>query len=840
MIRTSSPSVARVFVRSFSSTCSASRAPKSHLPMRDLDITRNPVRKGQAPTRFPTKFNPISSANNAQIQLPVGLVYNPAPSSPSPLYTPNVFLPETDSRKVNPEKTAQNVSTMPALKCKAERKYNLTEEQVHEIRKLRMSEPETYTRKALAQQFNVTPFTISLVSEASPERLDEMNSRLNLIESKLSEGRTLARLNKKKRVATWYNDSKYACFLLISFSLFLPEFLYLLCVWRFPTRFYYDDDDLADYAEDSFSDYESQAEDEGLSPKDLDNLEIGFVQVRSLLENIPISYAEKDIKNLLWENYFDVEKTSKYFKDLYSKKCKADEKARRLKAEKTTTKAIPAAEVSAREPSHLSTKNVESSFSELSLEEIKIKALTKSKKPRINIEEEFSKEKRKPSVNFVVIGHVDAGKSTLMGRLLYDAGAVDEHTIKKFEKESDVIGKGSFALAWVMDQTEEERTRGVTIDICQSSFETSTTHFTVLDAPGHKDFVPNMIAGSSQADFAVLVVDSSTNAFEAGFHLDGQTKEHAILVRSLGVHKIVVAVNKLDSVGWSRERFEEIKDQLYEFLIKIGFAKSQISFVPCSGLNGDNVFKSSKRPALAWYSEGSLLSHLEISEAMEKDTKYPFRMLASDVHPTEHSVNLTVSGRIQSGSVQIGETLYCAPSGKLAVVKTITSNDISVQWAVAGNNISLTLSGIDTQDMFVGDVLSTIEKPIGCYKRIICRVVIFDIKRPLITGLPFVLHRGRTNVPAKIRKIKTLISKADGKPIKKKTKHLVSGQSAIVEIELENPLPFELYKGNRELGRILLRSNGFTVGAGVIDEFIIKAKKIKENHDVIEQDGDLE
>ncbi|KAJ1800205.1 hypothetical protein LPJ59_001274, partial [Coemansia sp. RSA 2399] len=211
-------------------------------------------------------------------------------------------------------------------------------------------------------------------------------------------------------------------------------------------------------------------------------------------------------------------------------------------------------------------------------------------KKRINVVEEYSKShKTRETLNLVVVGHVDAGKSTLMGHLLYALGQVNERTIRKFERDAEKIGKGSFAYAWVLDETEEERSRGVTMDVATNSFTTEHRKFTLLDAPGHRDFVPNMISGASRADVAILVVDASTGEFEAGFDGNGQTREHAILIRSLGVRQLVVAINKLDMVDWSESRFDEITSRLLEFLTGCGYLKTDVRFVPVGGLKGINL-----------------------------------------------------------------------------------------------------------------------------------------------------------------------------------------------------------------------------------------------------------
>lgn len=216
----------------------------------------------------------------------------------------------------------------------------------------------------------------------------------------------------------------------------------------------------------------------------------------------------------------------------------------------------------------------------------------------------------KPNLNLVVVGHVDAGKSTLMGHLLYVLGQVSEKTMKKYQRDSDRLGKGSFAYAWVLDETEEERNRGITIDVALTQFETPHRKITLLDAPGHRDFVPNMISGASQADVAILVVDATKGEFETGFEYGGQTKEHSLLARGLGVSQMIVAVNKMDTVEFSQERYNFIQAQLDEFLRSIGLQSSQIFYVPCSGLLGENLVQSTSEQLKHWYHGPTLLEQI--------------------------------------------------------------------------------------------------------------------------------------------------------------------------------------------------------------------------------------
>lgn len=219
--------------------------------------------------------------------------------------------------------------------------------------------------------------------------------------------------------------------------------------------------------------------------------------------------------------------------------------------------------------------------------------------------------KEKGHVNVVVIGHVDSGKSTTTGHLIYKCGGIDKRVIEKFEKEATEMGKGSFKYAWVLDKLKAERERGITIDISLWKFETEKYFCTIIDAPGHRDFIKNMITGTSQADCAVLMIASPQGEFEAGISKDGQTREHGLLAFTLGVKQMIVCMNKMDekTVNFSKDRYEEIKTELTAFLKKIGYKTETIHFVPISGFNGDNMID--KSPNTPWYSGPTLLQALD-------------------------------------------------------------------------------------------------------------------------------------------------------------------------------------------------------------------------------------
>lgn len=392
-----------------------------------------------------------------------------------------------------------------------------------------------------------------------------------------------------------------------------------------------------------------------------------------------------------------------------------------------------------------------------------------------------------------------------MGRLLADLKAVDQRTLEKYRREAENIGKGSFAYAWVLDQDSEERNRGVTIDIASNRFETERTAFTILDAPGHRDFVPNMIAGASQADFAVLVIDAGVGNFEAG--LKGQTKEHTLLVRSMGVQRIVVAVNKMDLVEWHKDRFDEIEQQVSAFLTTAGFQAKNLAFVPCSGSLGDNITKRSADRLASWYTGPTLIEELEVSEPRTHSLEKPLRMTIGNVFRGSVNNPLSISGRIEAGSLQIGDQILAMPSGEKATVKSLEVDDETSDWAVAGQNVVLNLVNIDPAHLRSGDVACSLSSPIQNVTRFTAKVLAFEHLMPM----PVDVHRGRLHVPGRISELVATLDKGTGAPIKKRPKIVAPGAVAKVAVEMEHAVPLE------SPTRIVLRAGGETVAAGLLE-----------------------
>lgn len=403
-------------------------------------------------------------------------------------------------------------------------------------------------------------------------------------------------------------------------------------------------------------------------------------------------------------------------------------------------------------------------------------------------------------------GHVDHGKSTLMGRLLYDLKVVNQRSLDKLRREADAIGKSSFALAWVMDSTSDERARGVTVDIATNYFETEHTRFTILDAPGHLDFIPNMIAGAAQADFAVLVIDASTNAFEAGQR--GQTREHALLVRSMGIARLIVAINKMDAADWAQARFDEITQQMTAFLTAAGFQQKNLAFVPCAGLTGDNVATKPAAGKLSWYTGRTLVGELDASEPSARAIQDPLRITISDVFRGGVLTPLSISGRLDAGFLQIGDNVLAMPAGEAAGVKGIEVEGVPVDWAVAGQIATLHLADIDPIHLRLGDIIcDPVRKPILNVKAFTAKVLAFEHVMPMWVDV----FKGRLQAPAKVVALEAVLDKTSGQVEKIRPRIVKPGSVARVRIELVSAMPLE------PPGRIVLRAEGTTVAAGLLE-----------------------
>jgi len=420
----------------------------------------------------------------------------------------------------------------------------------------------------------------------------------------------------------------------------------------------------------------------------------------------------------------------------------------------------------------------------------------------------------KPSINLVVVGHVDAGKSTLMGHLLYNLNYVSQKTMHKYEKESREMGKASFAYAWIMDEEEEERERGVTVDVGIKYFETEHRRICLLDAPGHRDFIPNMITGATQGDVAILVVPGNEGEFESSFQENGQTKEHAVLVRYCGIRKLVIAVNKMDSCDWSQQRFVYVKDILSSFLTQHGYVSEDLLFIPLSGMSGENL--CTKSQLTDWYQGPTLVDAIDSLPPTNRPVNKPLRMVVADVYKSMVLGPITVSGKLESGYLKEKQQVLLAPLGIKCRVKGIqrhVGNEVScVTIARAGETVDVGLTGVEDNMVNTSTIICDVKYSIPVIQHFTAEIVTLDgLQVPLLNGTKVTLHIQSVQVPATISR---LLSVDDGGKTKKQPRFVRKNQTATVEVQTEFPICIEKFQDFRPLSRILLRQNGITVAAG--------------------------
>ncbi|MHA1595314.1 MAG: translation elongation factor EF-1 subunit alpha [Candidatus Baldrarchaeia archaeon] len=424
---------------------------------------------------------------------------------------------------------------------------------------------------------------------------------------------------------------------------------------------------------------------------------------------------------------------------------------------------------------------------------------------------------KKPHLNLVVIGHVDHGKSTLMGHLLFLTGYVDERTLRKFEEEARALGKESFKFAWIMDKLKEERERGLTIDLSFWRFETRKYYFTIIDAPGHRDFIKNMITGASQADCALLVVSAKKGEFEAGIGPGGQTREHAYLAKTLGVDQIVVAVNKMDdpSVNWSKERYEEIKKEVSALLKTIGYRLEKVPFVPVSAWTGDNIVtKSDKMP---WYDGPTLVEALDTFEVPPKPIDKPLRIPIQDVYSIT-GVGTVPVGRVETGVLKEGDTVIFEPPGIKGEVKSIEMHHERISQAEPGDNIGFNVKGVSRKDIRRGDVAGHPTNPPTVVKEFIGRIFVVWHPTAIAAGYTPVLHAHTAHTPVRFEQLIAKLDPRTGQVVQENPSIIKQGEAAIVKFVPLKPIVLEKYEEIKPLGRFAIRDMGRTVAVGIVQE----------------------
>jgi elongation factor 1-alpha len=430
----------------------------------------------------------------------------------------------------------------------------------------------------------------------------------------------------------------------------------------------------------------------------------------------------------------------------------------------------------------------------------------------------------KPHLNLVVIGHVDHGKSTLVGHLLYRLGLIEEKKLKELEEQAKAKGKESFKFAWILDKMKEERERGITIDLTFMKFETKKYVFTVIDAPGHRDFVKNMITGASQADAAILVVSARKGEFEAGMSREGQTTEHLLLAKTMGIDQVIVAVNKMDApdVNYDQKRYEQIVSVLKKFMKSIGYNPDNIPFIPVSAWKGDNLIERS--PNMPWYNGPTLVEALDSLNPPAKPVDKPLRIPIQHVYSIPGAGTVPV-GRVETGVLMKGDRVVIMPPGVVGEVRSIQMHYQDLEKAEPGDNIGFSIRGVSARDIKRGDVVGHVDNPPTVAEEFTARIFVIWHPSAIAPGYTPVIHAHTASVSCRMTEIVARLDPRTGKVVEEKPAFLKPGNVAIVKFKPIKPMVIEKFSDFPPLGRFAMRDMNRTIGIGIVTD--VKPAKVE-------------
>jgi len=425
--------------------------------------------------------------------------------------------------------------------------------------------------------------------------------------------------------------------------------------------------------------------------------------------------------------------------------------------------------------------------------------------------------KAKPHLNVVFVGHVDHGKSTTVGRLLYDTGNLPEQEYRKLKEKAAELGKAGFEFAFVMDNLKEERERGVTIDLAHKKFITPKYEYTIIDAPGHKDFIKNMITGASQADVAFLVVAAAEGVMP-------QTKEHLILCRTLGVNQIAIILNKMDVINYDEAKYNKLKEELTVLLRNLQYKPEQVNFIPASAYNGENVAKKSEKTP--WYKGPTILEQFDLFKEPEKPTNLPLRLPIQDVYNIA-GIGVVPVGKVETGIMKVGDKVIFVPAregkGVTGEVKSIEMHHESIQEAIPGDNVGFSVRGIGKKDIARGDVLGHTSNPPTIASSFTAQIIVLNHPSVMTVGYTPVFHIHTAQVACRIDAIEKKINPATGETVQEKPDMLKNNEAAIVKVIPTKPLVIEKQKEIPHMARFAIRDAGNTVAAGICIDLVKKA-----------------
>ncbi|CAD6573330.1 MAG: translation termination factor GTPase eRF3 [Tremellales sp. Tagirdzhanova-0007] len=435
----------------------------------------------------------------------------------------------------------------------------------------------------------------------------------------------------------------------------------------------------------------------------------------------------------------------------------------------------------------------------------------------------------KGHLNIIFTGHVDAGKSTMGGQMLFLTGAVDKRTMEKYEQEAKAAGRETWYLSWALDSNKEERSKGKTIEVGRAYFETDLRRYTILDAPGHKTYVPSMISGAAQADVALLVLSARKGEFETGFERDGQTREHAVLIKNNGINKLIVVVNKMDdtTVQWDKGRYDEVCTKITPFLKSLGFnPKTDLTFIPVSAQIGENMKEKVNKKTAPWYDGPSLLDYLDSMQIMDRNVNAPFMLPISEKY---NEMGTMVMGKIESGRVKKGDSLLMMPNkGGVEVSGIYTEQAEELDQAFCGDNIRLRLRGVSDEDVTPGFVLTSISKPIKAVTAFKADLSIIETKNIICSGYSCVLHVHTLAEEVTLTSLLHYYDKKTRRKSKKPPQFAKVGMLVSVIIETAAPICIEKWEDYKMLGRFTLRDEGKTVAIGKVIKLIEKSEDMPD------------
>ncbi|XP_066982367.1 eukaryotic peptide chain release factor GTP-binding subunit ERF3A [Macrobrachium rosenbergii] len=429
--------------------------------------------------------------------------------------------------------------------------------------------------------------------------------------------------------------------------------------------------------------------------------------------------------------------------------------------------------------------------------------------------EEDESSKKEP-VNVIFIGHVDAGKSTIGGQIMYLTGMVDKRTLEKYEREAKEKNRETWYLSWALDTNLEERDKGKTVEVGRAYFETEQKHFTILDAPGHKSFVPNMIGGACQADLAVLVISARKGEFETGFERGGQTREHAMLAKTAGVKHLIVLINKMDdsTVQWSEVRYNECKDKLVPYLKKVGFNPSKdIMFMPCSGLTGANLREPIEDSLCPWFKGPAFIPYINQLPPLNRNITGPFMMPVVDRYNDRGTI---VIGKVESGGCKKGDSILVMPNKTPVTVDTLWRNDDETNAVRCGENVKVKLRGVEEADVAPGFVICDPNNPCKTGRIFDAQVVILEHKSIICAGYSAVCHMHTVAEEVTVKLLICTVDKKTGEKSKVRPRFVKQDQIAIMRFETSGVICMEAFKDHPQLGRFTLRDEGKTIAIGKV------------------------